>query len=144
MPDIFLTKMQGGMLCAASPQDYALMKSWSVGDVLKAKVGKPRNGGHHRKAFALINFIFENQDRYATVEDLLVEIKLKAGHYREHITTKGKLVYIPKSIAFAAMDQAEFNIFYEKMIDIALQHFCQNMSEHQLRRYVDGVLAYSG
>jgi len=144
MPEVFLKKMQGGMLCAATPHDYELMKAWAVGDVIRSNMRKTRNGGHHCKGFSLINFIFENQDRYATVEDLLVEIKLKAGHYREHITTKGKLVYIPKSIAFAAMDQAEFNIFYDKMIDIALQHFCQGMSEQQLRRYVDGVLAYSG
>jgi len=143
MTDIFLTKIQGGQLIAASPQDYALMKSWRVGEVVKAKMSKPRNGGHHRKAFALINYIFENQDKYKTVEDLLVEIKLKAGWYKEHLTTKGQIIYVPKSISFSAMDQAEFNIFYNKIIDIALQHFCEEMTAEQLYSYVDSVMGYT-
>jgi len=144
MADIFLTKMQGGSLIAATPQDYALMKAWRVGDEIRVNASKPRNQGHHRKAFALINYIFDNQDRYKTVEDLLVEIKLKAGHYKEHLTTKGQIIYVPKSISFSKMDQVEFNVFYDKVIDIALQHFCNSMSEHQLRAYIDNVMGFDG
>ncbi|MDX8383951.1 MAG: DUF1367 family protein, partial [Ghiorsea sp.] len=109
MADIFLTKSQGGQFVAASQQDYALMKAWRVGDVIKAKMSKPRNGGHHRKAWALINFIFDNQSIYNEINDLMVEIKLKTGHYEEHITTKGVMIYVPRSLAFSSMGQEEFD-----------------------------------
>jgi len=144
MAEVHLTKLQGGHLCAASQQDYELMRSWRVGDVVKTKMSKPRNGKHHRKAFALFNFIFENQDKYKSLEDLLVEIKLKAGHYKEHITTKGEMIYVPKSISFSKMEQDEFDVFYNKSIDIALQHFMQGMSEHQIRAHVEGVMGFTG
>jgi len=45
------------------------------------------------------------------------------GLYAEHITTKGKIIYVPKSMSFAEMDENEFEELYSKFIDIALQHF---------------------
>jgi len=51
----------------------------------RAVITKPRNPGHHSKAFALIQLIFENQDRYSNLEDLLTEIKLLSGWYDHHV-----------------------------------------------------------
>ena len=82
-----------------------------------------RNIFFHRKAFALLNLVLANQNRYTNINDLLVEFKLKAGHYQEHLTTKGKIIYIPKSISFAEMDELEFSDIYNKFIDIALRDF---------------------
>ena len=86
-------------------------------------VTKARNPGHHRKMFKLLQLAYENQDIYDNFEDFFVEVKLKAGHYAEHITTKGKLVYVPKSIEFASMDQTEFAQFYNKVLTIVMEHF---------------------
>jgi len=145
MTEIFMAKIQGGQLVAASQQDYELMKGWRLGEIIKfTKASKPRNGGHHRKAWALINFIFQNQKRYNEINDLMVEIKLKTGHYKEHITTKGKVIYVPKSISFASMSQDDFNVWYDKLINVALQHFCGDMDEYSLRRYAEGVIGYAG
>ena len=79
---------------------------------------KHRNPKFHRKAFSLFQLCYENQDTYDLFEDLLVEIKLKTGWYTEHITTKGALIYVPKSIAFEAMDEADFTVFYNKALDV--------------------------
>ena len=67
---------------------------------------------------ALVRLVFENQERYNSIEDLLVEFKLKVGHYKEHITTDGKIVYVPKSISFSQMDEYEFNEFYNKALNV--------------------------
>ncbi|MDQ6988474.1 MAG: DUF1367 family protein [Mariprofundaceae bacterium] len=144
MADIFLTKIQGGQFVAASQQDYELTAAWKVGDVIKAKMSKPRNGWHHRKAWALVNFIFANQNIYNEINDLMVEIKLKTGHYEEHITTKGVMIYVPRSLAFSSMSQEDFNVWYDKLIDVALLHFCGGMSESKLRGYVEGVMGFDG
>jgi len=79
---------------------------------------KDRNPQHHRLFFTMLQKAFENQERYDNIEDLLIEVKLKCGWYQEHITTKGKIVYIPKSIAFENMDQNEFKSFYDKAVNV--------------------------
>ena len=119
----------------------------SIDKMSKIKIGEPflmdykpkRNYEFHKKGFALLNLIFENQDKYDTFEELRTEMVLKAGWYREHITTKGKLIYIPKSMSFAEMDEIEFAEIYSKFIDIALKHFV-TMDKQELE---DAILRYT-
>ena len=94
-----------------------------VGNQYKVDARKARNPDHHRKGFALINVIFENQERYTTLEDMLVELKLKTGWYTEHIRTDGELIYVPKSISFADMDQTQFEEFYDRVTRIAIEEY---------------------
>lgn len=89
----------------------------------KIDARKARNPDHHRKGFALINLIFENQEKYTTIEHLLTELKLRVGWYTEHVRTSGELVMIPKSISFADMDQTQFEEFYNRVTDIAIQEY---------------------
>ncbi|MDQ6968712.1 MAG: DUF1367 family protein [Mariprofundaceae bacterium] len=143
MAEIHLRKMQGGMLVAATQQDHDLLRVWRVGTDLRAKIVKPRNGQFHRLAFALLNLVLENQERYSTIEDLLVEFKLKSGHYSEHVTTKGVMIYVPKSIAFDKMDQSEFEILYSKWIDIALQNFMDGFTEQEIHEHCNSILNFT-
>jgi len=123
MPEIYIRKNRFGSLEPDDKAGIEYVSKLNVGDIIKAKTNKPRNYEFHKKFFALIDLVFENQDKYETLEDLLVEIKLKVGHYKEHLTTKGQIIYLPKSISFAKMDEAEFSIFYEKVIDVILKYF---------------------
>ena len=41
-----------------------------------------------RPGTTLINLIFENQEKYTTIEDLLTELKLQTGWYREHVSSQ--------------------------------------------------------
>lgn len=112
-----------GTLIPAYPTDEAVFESLKVGNHYKCDIRRARNPDHHRKGFALINLIFHSQEKYRTIEDLLVELKLQTGWYREHIRANGELIYVPKSISFADMDQLEFEAFYETLIDVAIQHY---------------------
>ena len=89
----------------------------------KVEVKRARNPQFHRKAMALLQQVFDNQDKYENFEDLLVEFKLRTGWYKEHLTTKGNVIYVPKSIAFANMDEDTFAKFYSRAIDVAIKHF---------------------
>lgn len=120
---IILKKQSDGTLVPAFEDGHDWLAKQKAGKHFKANLKSSRNPGHHRKAFALLKLVLDNQDRYETIEDLLVEFKLKSGHYAEHITTKGALIYVPKSIAFDEMGQEEFEAMYEKWIDIAVAHF---------------------
>lgn len=152
-----LMQWHRGAMHPATAVDEQRCERFHDGHWYKVDAKNARNPDHHRKGFALINLIFENQERFKSVEDLLVELKIRAGWYTEHIRTPppnnaityvervadriggrigGKLakaarllreqsaiVYVPKSISFEAMDQTEFEVFYERLIDIARDDF---------------------
>lgn len=124
MPTIILKKDPAtGLLQPAHEDGETWLRKQKASKHFKANMKSSRNPDHHRKAFALLKIVLDNQDRYTNIEDVLIEFKLKSGHYQEHITTKGVLMYIPKSIAFDEMGQEEFEEMYEKWIDIAVAHF---------------------
>lgn len=94
-------------------------------------IKKNRNAGFHRKYFALLNKVFENQDIYSNIDDLRFEIILKTGHYKTHFTMKGNKIYIPNSISFDNMDEIEFEDLYNKTIDVVFQFFIKGTPEDE-------------
>ncbi len=111
------------ILLPAYETDQAVFDSLKSDNMYKCDIRRARNPQHHRKGMALIRLIFESQERYTLLEDLLIELKLKTGWYREHIRSDGELIYVPKSISFADMDQLEFEAFYETLIDVAIEDY---------------------
>jgi hypothetical protein len=107
----------GRVLIPLDPHDLeALRQVCADGEILTTDVKKARNIKHHRMFFALLQLVILNQDTYRNLDDLLVDLKLRIGHYKEHVTAKGELVYVPKSISFDKMDQIEFGEFFKKAI----------------------------
>ena len=128
-------KSSGGVLLPADEECIEKMQKVKNGETIIVDYKPKRNYLLHKKAFALLNLVLQNQDKYNNIEDLLVEFKLKAGHYQEHITQKKGIIYIPKSIAFSEMDNLEFEAIYNKFIDIALRDFV-NMSKEDLEKQI--------
>lgn len=135
---LLFKKSFGGVLLPSSEDTEIAMQKIANGEEFLIEVKKARNIKFHKKAFALLKVVFENQERYATLEDMRVEFKLKAGLYDEHITTKGKMIYVPKSMSFESMDELEFNELYSKFIDIALKHFAidKEFLEREILRFL--------
>lgn len=113
---LYLVKTDAGTVIGWGPEDTEYLARLEPGECIEAETRKARNPGHHRKFFALLQSAFVGQSRYKRLEDLLIEMKLRAGWYEEHITADGKLVYVPKSISWAQMDQQEFDRFYAEAI----------------------------
>ena len=80
-----------------------------------------RNIKFHRRLFALLNLIFQNQNHYKSIDNILEMCKFKAGYFETIITHKGEKHYKAKSISFDEMDNASFEEFYKKCIDVALE-----------------------
>ena len=80
-----------------------------------------RNIKFHRKLYALLNAVIVNQDHYKDVKNLLDEVKLRSGHFDMHISHKGEITKVPSSISFFNMDEAQFEIFYSKALDVAIE-----------------------
>ena len=80
-----------------------------------------RNYLFHKKLFALLNLIFQNQSHYKSIDNILEMCKFRAGYYETIVTHKGKKHYKTKSICFSKMDNLEFEKFYSEIIDVALE-----------------------
>ena len=137
----YFRKVQGGLV----PDDDATVEQFQklkMGDVVLVEYKRPRNIKFHRKFMALVNLVYDNQDKYHNLQDLLTEIKLQVGHYEEHITLGGKIVYQPKSISFASMEEDDFSQFYSKVMDVVLKYFLKDMSEEELNDLVDSIIGF--
>lgn len=95
--------------------DLDLIKKIKVGQEVKAEIVAPRNYQFHKKFFALLNIGFQNQDQYDNFEKFRFVMIMKAGWFEAIKTDKG-VVYMPKSISFAKMDNEEFERLYNAML----------------------------
>ena len=91
-------------------------------DVVRVEITKPRNGRFHRKFFALLTLVWSASGEWTTVEDLLLELKVRLGLVEEVVIRgTGEIVKIPGSISFANMDELEFGVFFES----AMRELCE-------------------
>jgi len=110
-------KRPGNRLVALYDSDAELIGKLKQDTEYKFSVIHPRNYQFHKKFYALLNMGFQNQDKYDDFETYRAVMTMRAGFYKTVETGKG-VVYLPKSIAFAAMDELEFTELYNKMINL--------------------------
>lgn len=117
---IYLTRTVGGLAPADEDATEALRRI-KVGKLVACEVKVPRNGQFHRKFLALVRTVWAATGDWASVEDLLIELKFRLGVIREvALKGTGEIVKIPGSISFAAMDEVEFSKFYDR----AMRELC--------------------
>lgn len=139
--DLVLTPKR--RIAPATSRDEERLRIFRPGDLLPVRVTKPRNGGNHRRFFALLQFIADNHPRYNTVDAALLELKVRAHHYDEYITRDGEIVFVPRSIAYDEVDEAEFREFFDRCIDVAASDLLDGVPAKRLNRYIDGVVAFT-
>ena len=111
------------------------------GETVTCSIRRSRNPAHHRKLFALLNVVFQNQRVYATVQDLLAALKIATGLFETGLTVD-RIPYVqPKSISFASMCQSEFEQTYDKMVDVILTKILPSVKRADLERQVLEILA---
>jgi hypothetical protein len=120
--EIFMVKSLGGKFTPAHDSDLELAKQLKMGDVYKFTFTKPRNYEFHKKFFALINLVFDNQDHYTNINDLRHDLTVEAGYKVEKVNRfTGEVRYTAQSISFAQMDEIEFSSLYQKMLDTVIR-----------------------
>lgn len=121
MTRLYLVKTNGGDLIGWGPNDNAYLHKLGDGECIECDTKKARNPKHHAKFFALLQSAYVNQNKYGSIKALLIELKLRAEWYDEHVTHDGRLVFVPRSISWAQMGQQEFDRFYgDALIALAL------------------------
>ena len=117
MKEINLVKQLNGSFIPESDQDKEVCKRFKAGDVMKAKVSKPRNPKFHRKFFALLNITFENQAKHQNFDHFRKYVICCTGRYDEVPSKKGIMIF-PHSISFASMSELEFTELYEEALSV--------------------------
>ena len=102
--------------------DNVRQSKLKIGEVYEVELKKPRNILFHRKFFALLNLVFENQEVFDPndFEAFRAYILIKCGEYVRTVTPKGEFFHA-KSISFANMDEIEFDELYTKVVNLAVQ-----------------------
>ena len=132
----FLAVKRLGSLQPADEAGEAAIRKLGLGELVTVEVKRPRNGKFHRKFFAMLQIILQNQEHYQSIDDLLDVCKLRTGHCRAIQTKQGE-VKIPKSISFSAMDDTEFADFYDR----ACGWVCNEVIHGLERRHLDEEVA---
>ena len=119
--DIMLVKTAYSELKPAFGSDYEKFQKIPIDEPVVFKWTKQRNIKFHRKFFALLNMIFENQELYSNIDELRYDLTVEAGYYtiKTNFIT-GEMTRSPKSISFDKMDDLEFSEFYNSFIDAVI------------------------
>lgn len=100
----------------AHESDLEKGRKIKVGDFVNCDIKKPRNYMFHKKFFALVELVFQNQDLTDDRDNLRDCLTIRAGYHTTMKLDTG-LQYFPKSISFAKMDEIEFEELFGKFLN---------------------------
>jgi len=96
----------------------------NLGQLVELTGNRTRNLSHHRKFFALLGMVVNNSDEYDTVDQFrfILMATLQRGKWIE-VKNASRPMFIPDSINFKSMSQAEFDVLYNDSINAILKFF---------------------
>ena len=124
-----IVKQLNNSFKVAYDSDYEKIKRIKVGDFLECEIRKPRNYQFHKKFFALIQMIYQNQEIYNNIDDLREDLTISAGYYVKRENLQGEAIKKAKSIKFSEMDEHEFSDYYSRVLDEIVKHFPEDQPE---------------
>ena len=138
--------------CQVTPQglvplydsDHEAAHRLRQGAVVKCKVTQPRNYKFHKKFFALVRMVYDNlpfelHTKYAirTEDDMLRRFKRDLGLYSSTTNEDGEIEIEYGSISFAAMDNYEFEAFYNRCIGLVISKYLKGIDQQDLLNEIE-------
>ena len=115
-----------------------------MGEIVHAKIERPRNPRFMRKAHALGRLCRENIEGFESLTDhqALKRLQYESGVSCENMTAKlpgaGMVeIRVPKSINFSDMDDAEFADLYQGIAKHIATHYWPDMEPEQIERIAE-------
>ena len=129
------------------------MAGMQPGDLINVDVSFPRNPKFHRKFFALLQVGFEAWEPAFEVrvggepvgknfERFRKDVTILAGFYEPAFSLDGTLELEAKSIAFANMDDAEFEKVYSAVANVLLSKVLRNYTREDLDNHVNRIMDF--
>jgi hypothetical protein len=137
----FIARRQMGALRPIDAAGEEALADIPSGELVRVKISRPRNPGHHRKWRALIAAIFPHQDTYPTEDLLIAAMKVALGYGDTVKLPDGRQIIVPRSLSFAKLDQAGFDAFYARALKLILERILPGVGKEELEREVEDILA---
>ncbi len=80
---------------------------------------EPRSGAYHRRHFSMLHALFTAQEQFSDEDQLRKWLEVGAGFCDFVPGPKGRMVAIPKSIAYDKLDQPEFEQIHDAVFGFA-------------------------
>ena len=113
-----------------------------LGQTVDLRGRRPRNPGHHRKLFALLNLLVDNTEEFMSTKDALLGLKAALGHgeWRRLHKRSEREIFIPNSIAYENMGQEDFQEFYDAAVAAVIRWWIP-VPANDLREAVEAFAA---
>jgi len=129
---LFVRTLHGLMPDPDDERSREILKGVQLGRLIEVEIKRPRNIKFHRLFWKLCSVIAEAVPGFQTADNVADVLKIATGHFT---TVKGQrdTYRLPKSISFAAMDQAEFSAFFELCCRTICEGWIQHLKPGALR-----------
>lgn len=124
---------------ASTQRDRELLQKSQIveGQVLIQKIKLVRSGPHHRLVFAMLRFVFENQERYTNEDDLREALTLRTSFVRRFRTLGGRWEKRARSWSYDEMEEHEFAQLHSELVDVILREVFPGESKGWLKEGLD-------
>ena len=109
-------------LSPASAYDQERLDQYRVGASVEVTIRQDRSLPHHRLYWAILSEVVHNQEVFSTVEALHEAIKTELGYIKPAYRIDGTVHFVSDSISFKSMDEAQFNVFFDKAMDLICEY----------------------
>lgn len=140
------------ILTPADPQQEELLRKIKSGQAVTVELKSMRNYQFHKKLFAMLNVGFDawepEQKEYQGMPvqknfDAFRKIcTIAAGYYTASYDLDGDVTLEAKSIAYANMEDDEFEKLYNDIANVLLQKVLRNYTKPDLDRVVDELMHF--
>lgn len=131
MPTVTLISTPDGKLAGLTPKDDSSYQRF-IGRIRNLANScitftwrEPRSGAYHRRHFAMLAALFDAQEQFADDEQFRKWLEVGAGFCDFVPGPKGRMVALPKSIAYARLDQVEFEGVHAKVMSFIYSEHCR-------------------
>lgn len=107
----------------------------------------PRSGAYHRRFFAQLAAVFESQEVFDDLDMFRMWAEVGAGHVTYYpMMDTGEMIAVPKSIAYANLDQDEFqkvgdSVFAFLHTEHARHFLWSHLTSEMSEQMIESILA---
>lgn len=136
MTDVVLMKTPTGMLAPVDDVGADYISKLKMGYGVRLNLTRVRNPRFHKKVFALFQLAFEaweapvleykGEQVSKEFEQFRKDITVIAGHHNSVVNLRGEVRLVAKSLAFASMDDEEFERVYKSVLEATWKNVLRN------------------
>lgn len=147
---IDLVKHPGGVFSPVNDSDIERLHRFKNGETYTADIKLTRNPRFHRKVMAFFGFCFAHwcaeraglgsADETTQFNRFRKDLTILAGFYDTVTNIRGEVRAEAKSLAYAQMEQEEFERCYSSLINAAIKHVFAGTKDQQILNQLQSYL----